>query len=229
MLNVLIMVHNQFSEMLLRGVFSNQGLFKVIVVPWQTYKQSKEVHIDFLNNIISKNDLSPDRFDYVIVETNYSAPASTDINEELLRHFVDNFSQAKIIGYSGTTDSLIKALHFNPKILVLPKDMTFANEIASTPSLTLSGEDISARTVKMSELRSPGNEVRRNSCPIRIELTAETQQDMDNLVRLRSNSLPQPVTPLFHSQTNHGPTFQQDPSRMLESATHTYKNTFTPQ
>lgn len=232
MLNVIIMVHNQFSEMLLRGVFSNKEVFNVIVIPYKTYLEPQQYHIIALQNAIMKNDLQSENVNYVVVESNYSVPASTNINESLLGYMVDNFTQAKVIAYSGTTDSLIKALQFREQIYVLPKDLTFAAEIANTQLTSLTSAEITSRIVKMADLRTPGNEVRRNSCPFRLELTADDEQDLDNLFRLRSNSsppplqrttsLPSPVTPLFSMQIDNGIPFSQNPTPSYDVPTETF-------
>lgn len=233
MLNVLIMVHNKISETVLRGVFSNNDLFKVVIVPYKnylateefhnkTYSETKEFHIPLMLAAIDANNLKPKNFDYILVESNYSAPSYTTINEELLSYIVNNFLQAKVIAYSGTTESLINALNFNPLIFVLPKDLTFATAVPAS---------LAARIVKISDLKSAGSEARRNSCPFRVELTESTQQDMENLVRFRSNSMPPPVTPLFHMQSQSVPAAQPGPSNAsTDTSPDYYKSTsFSPQ
>ncbi len=211
MLNVLIMVHNKFSQMLLRSVFANTNLFKVVIIPWEANGGSKDSHIPLLQEVITQNGLLPEDFHYAIVETNYSAPASTDINEILLRYFVNNFSQGKIIGYSGTSESLIKALNFDPLIFVLPKDSSFVTEVAISNLISLTPDEIATRIIKIADLKAQG--LRRNSCPFRVEGIPESQEDMDSSIfRLRSNSMPPPVTPLFNLQAQQHPVQPQPAS-----------------
>lgn len=129
------MVHNAFTEHLLHGLFSRIPNIQVIRVPSTTSSKSFQEQTEAIKENILESGFTKDDINFFIVESNYGKPADEGINEKLLDFVLNQFSNAKIIAYSGTTSSLANALIYSPTIYVMDKsnnlDITIKNICAT--------------------------------------------------------------------------------------------------
>ncbi len=110
------MVHNAFSESLLNGACVRIPHLKVINIPIDVSTKSIALQTEHLQNVLQAHGLEYASIDFFIVESNYGAPTSVDINGPLLSHILQHFQNAKIIAFSNTYESLAKAVQFDPRI-----------------------------------------------------------------------------------------------------------------
>jgi hypothetical protein len=122
--NIILMVHNDFSEKLLKGALAHIQGVKINVITPKMQRAAKILENPVLNILETIKDqaLINSQISMVIVESNYGHPASSDINSSLLKELKIQFPKAKLIAYSGTSASLVKALEFDQTLAVLPKD-----------------------------------------------------------------------------------------------------------
>ncbi|HRE31509.1 MAG TPA: hypothetical protein PLD88_05980 [Candidatus Berkiella sp.] len=130
MTNLVIMVHSQFSETLLKGMFGKLSL-NTTVVPFQSALQSIENHPAIFQQTVHGRNLRECDIDYILIESNYGKPADESINESLFQHILENCPTAEIFAYSGTPESLIKALEYHHRINAICKDPSILNQEAT--------------------------------------------------------------------------------------------------
>jgi hypothetical protein len=127
--NIVIMVHNAMSEMLLNGTFSRIPNAQVINIPTNLSSRSLEQQIEFLKITLKEKGLTYADIDFFLVESNYGTPASKEINIPLFNFVLDAFINARIIAYSNTTLSLVNAMTLHAKIHVMNSDHNLEAEI----------------------------------------------------------------------------------------------------
>jgi hypothetical protein len=122
MINILLMVHHPISQMSLKGLLSRIEGVHVVAIP---YSKSQETnHEEIITTELFSSDLTFDKINMVLFESNYGTPASEQINIPLLTYLLKAFPKSKLIAYSGTTPSLAKAVAFDDRVCVLHKNNT---------------------------------------------------------------------------------------------------------
>ncbi|MBN9287737.1 MAG: hypothetical protein BGO43_02985 [Gammaproteobacteria bacterium 39-13] len=157
MAHIIIMIHDQFSEKMLLRTFQGEQFahIHIIHIPRETafnkdFDAQKEIlarQMEYAipaNQALNKTQATQwrnQKISLVLFESNYGAPSSPDINEPMLKHLLQEFSNARIVTYSSTIASLGKSLAENDRIsamskgTVLPQDLAeiFANIPQGTP------------------------------------------------------------------------------------------------
>lgn len=120
---LLVMVHTPFSEIVLGGCFGKIPDVQVVKVPYLKDVSPLQT--------LSNSPIDYNQIEYVLVEANYGAPASPEVNTELLNFFLANCPRARIIAYSGTTECLAQALRLSERIWVMDKNNNFDQDTAN--------------------------------------------------------------------------------------------------
>lgn len=174
--NIIIIVHNDFSEKLLKGALSHINGVKINLITPKMQSPAKilENPVSSIIETIKDQALITSQISMVIVESNYGQPASSEINSALLVELKIQFPKAKLIAYSGTSASLVKALEFDETIEVLPKDNFENAQNAIMAQLSTKKDQIEYKTriLSMRELKG-----KIQNCPD-AEISPESRSKM---------------------------------------------------
>ncbi|MCS5710620.1 hypothetical protein [Candidatus Berkiella aquae] len=195
MANLVIMVHSQFSETLLKGMFGKLP-FNMVIVPYKEALLSVENHPTVFQQNIHARNLRESDIDYILIESNYGAPATETINQTLFNYILTNCPEAEIFAFSGTANSLVTALEHHARISAICKDATFLSDLSRFGL---------ERVMTLPDLKrriDPSN--RRASAPPMMAPLENSQSiiiESPNMTRNRSASEPsEPTfTPYYHA------------------------------
>src|SRR5690606_35293833 len=74
-----------------------------------------------ISSFLSKEGVTPNEIKMVVAESNYGIPGSSNANEALFIHLLNDFSQAKLIAYSSTPESFVNACALHKDITPITK------------------------------------------------------------------------------------------------------------
>lgn len=200
MAHIIIMVHDTFSEKMFLRTFQGEQFahIHVIHIPRETafnkdFNAQKEILAKQIENAIpadqtlSKMEAQQwrnQKISLILFESNYGEPSSTNINEPMLRHLLQEFSNARIVTYSSTIASLGKSLAENERISVMSKGTVLPQDLAEILANIPQGTAIDSFAERVLTLPQFRELVKKLKSPL-------TSPQLSPEFRKRSNSTPE--------------------------------------
>ena len=122
MYHVLLLLHDSMSITIMKSVLQKSENAYIHVFPKPDSSKPLEGGFkEAVSSFLSTEVLTPNQINMVVAESNYGMPGSTKANEALFTYLLTDFSQAKLIAYSSTSESLLNACALHKDITPMTK------------------------------------------------------------------------------------------------------------